>query len=624
MTIPIVARVATLTVMPPNEQTAPLAWEPDDRVVERANLTQAMRQQGVENFREFHRWSVTEPDAFWQFVIGELEIDFVDSPSRIRGSDDPADPQWLPDARFNIVTSCLDHHADAPAIVMGGETAIETLTVADLRSRVAAFSAGFVAARYRVGDAVAIVMPMNVEAVVAYLGIIAAGGVVVSIADSFAPHEIATRMAITAPVAVVTQTRSLRAGRELPMYAKCAEASATPCIVVDAGGATALREQDIMWDEFVVDDAAFDPVALPSSAHTNILFSSGTTGDPKAIPWTQTTPLKAAMDGRFHHDIHHGDVVSWPTNLGWMMGPWLIYASLLNGAAMALYDDAPTGRGFIEFVADARVSMLGIVPSIVAAWRASGVLQPGDWETVRVISSTGEASNPDDYRWLMAVAGQVPVIEYCGGTEIGGGYVTSTVLDPCLPSLFSTPALGIDLVLIDEDGPSDSGEVFLVPPSMGLSTELLKGDHHDVYFDGVPDVGRTLRRHGDHMERTQDGYYRALGRIDDTMNLGGIKVSSADLERAISDLEGISECAAVSVPPTGGGPERLVVFVVASPEVTLDTDDLRDLMQQAIRTGLNPLFKVHEVIEIPALPRTASNKVMRRSLRSSYATADGV
>jgi acetyl-CoA synthetase len=615
--------MATLIVMLKHEKTPEAAWEPDDRVVERANLTQAMQRQGFSDFEAFHLWSVTEPDAFWQFVIDELEINFVHRPSRIRGSDDPVDPQWLPDANLSIVTSCLDHDPDAPAILMGGSSGIETVTVADLRSRVAGFAAGFEAAEFSVGDAIAIVMPMNIEAVVAYLGTIASGGIVVSIADSFAPDEIDTRLTITSPVAIVTQTRAMRSGRALPMYAKCADAGPTPCIVVDAGGTDELRSQDVMWDDFVVDGAVFDPVARPAAAHTNILFSSGTTGDPKAIPWTQTTPLKAAMDGRFHHDIHDGDVVAWPTNLGWMMGPWLIYASLLNGAAMALYDDAPTGRGFIDFVADSGVTMLGIVPSIAASWRASGVLEAGDWESIRVVSSTGEASNPDDYRWLVHAAGDVPVVEYCGGTEIGGGYVTSTVLDPCVPSLFTTPALGIDLVLIDEGGQSDAGEVFLVPPSIGLSTELLNRDHYEVYYNGVPDVDRPLRRHGDHMERTRDGHYRALGRTDDTMNLGGIKVSSADLERAIGDIAGISECAAVSVPRTGGGPEHLVVFVVATPGAALDMGDLRGVMRKAIRERLNPLFKVHEVIAIPALPRTASNKVMRRSLRSSYIESDG-
>ena len=616
-------RVVTLIVMSQFSNTTARAWEPDEGVIAHANLTRAIEQNGFSDFAEFHDWSVTSPEAFWQFVIDELDIAFVQAPSRMTGSDDPTDPRWLPDANFNIVTSCLDHDPDASGIVIGRPSGIETVTVGDLRSRVAAFAAGFREAGFSRRDRIAIVMPMNVEAVVAYLGTIAAGGVVVSIADSFAPDEIATRLAITSPVAVVTQTRAARAGRYLPMYTKCAEASPTPCIVIDAGGITQLRDQDIMWDAFVVGGAVFDPVPQPAGAHTNILFSSGTTGDPKAIPWTQTTPLKAAMDGRFHHDIHTGDVVAWPTNLGWMMGPWLIYASLLNGAAMALYDDAPTGRGFIDFVADADVSMLGIVPSIVASWRESDALEPGDWSSVRVISSTGEASNPDDYRWLMHAAGDVPVIEYCGGTEIGGGYVTSTVLDPCVPSLFSTPALGIDLVLIDENGTGDSGEVFLVPPSIGLSTELLNRDHHEVYYDGVPEIGRPLRRHGDHMERTVDGYYRALGRVDDTMNLGGIKVSSADLERAIGGAVGVAECAAVSVPPSDGGPERLVVFVVALAGTVLDTDVLRVEMQQAIRTRLNPLFKVHEVIEIPALPRTPSNKVMRRSLRSTYGSSGG-
>jgi acetyl-CoA synthetase len=330
------------------------------------------------------------------------------------------------------------------------------------------------------------------------------------------------------------------------------------------------------------------------------------------------------MDGRYHHDIHSGDVVAWPTNLGWMMGPWLIYASLLNGATMALYDDAPTTRGFVEFVEAAGVTMLGIVPSIVATWRSLGVLHAGDWISVRVLSSTGEASNADDYAWLSDVAGGIPVIEYCGGTEIGGGYVTSTVLHPSIPAYFSTPALGLDLVLVDDQGMvGDIGEVFLVPPSMGLSGELLNMDHAAVYYAGVPEIGRPLRRHGDQMERVRGGSLRALGRVDDTMNLGGIKVSSADLEGAISDVDGVAEVAAVAVPPPDGGPDRLVVFAVPSHEGS-DVDALRSAMQQLVRSRLSPLFKVHEVVLIDALPRTASHKVMRRTLRSGYAASEAL
>ena len=597
------------------------AWIPTSDVVQHANLTELIQRSGFETFAELHRWSVSDPDGFWAGVIEDLSIDFETPPVAIRGSDDVTNPDWLPGAAFNIAASCLDHGDDAVAVVTGSPGGvIERTSIAELRGMIAAFAEGFRVAGFAQGDRIAIVMPMTVEAVVAYLGTIAAGGVVVSIADSFAPHEISTRLAITAPVAVVTQDIALRLGSVLPMYQKCVDADAQRCIVVQTGSHTTLRDGDWTWSNFLVRDAPFAPVMKPASSHTNILFSSGTTGDPKAIPWSQTTPIKAAMDGRFHQDIHEGDVVAWPTNLGWMMGPWLIYASLLNGATIALYQDAPTTRGFIEFVESASVTMLGVVPSIVAAWRTSGALASGDLTSVKAISSTGEASSPDDSSWLMHAAGDVPVIEYCGGTEIGGGYIAGSVLHPAIPSRFSGPTLGLDLVILDEDGAvADDGEVFLVPPSIGLSTELLNRDHEVEYFEGVPDTGTILRRHGDQIRRDGFGLLQALGRVDDTMNIGGIKVSSADLEDAIGGIDGVRELAAIASAPQDGGPARLVVFVVRDQRANLDLDAVRTEMQGRLRSRLNPLFRIHDVVAVAALPRTASNKVMRRSLRESYA-----
>lgn len=593
------------------------AWYPDESTMEHANLTVAMKKHGFRTYEDFHAWSVSDPDGFWRMVIDDLGIRFDTQPTAFRANADPIDPQWLPGAMFNIVASCLDHDPTAVAIVSGSRNGLTSISVEELRARVASFAEGFHRSGYVVGDRVAIVMPMTAEAVIAYLGIVAAGGVVVSIADSFAADEVRSRLTITNPVAVVTQDHAVRLGKSLPMYEKCVDASAPRCIVVDTGSSVDLRDDDVMWDEFVVPGADFNPLPRSASDHTNILFSSGTTGDPKAVPWTQTTPIKAAMDARFHQDVHEGDTVCWPTNLGWMMGPWLIYAALLNGATIALYDDAPTTRSFVEFVQKAGVTMLGVVPSIVSAWREAGVLASGDWTSLRVLSSTGEASTERDSRWLMDVAGGIPMIEYCGGTEIGGGYVTATVLQPAVPSWFTTPTLGLDLVLVDDDGEvASQGEAFLVPPSIGLSSELLNADHSAVYFDDVPTSDRPLRRHGDQMLRTDSGLMRVLGRVDDTMNLGGIKVSSADLESALDGVPSVSEVAAVAVQPPDGGPDRLVVFVV--PNGKPDIGELRGDMQRQIRELINPLFKIHEVVLIEALPRTASHKVMRRLLRSRY------
>ena len=589
-------------------------WIPDDDTIARSHVGRLMRDRGVDTVADLHRWTVEYPATFWSHVAHELGVVFDEHASEVLDASDPRHPKWFPGARMNIVRSCLDDDADALAIVATSDSGVERISRGELRSFVAQFASGFADAGYEPGDRVAIAMPMTVEAVVAYLGTIAAGGVVVSIADSFAPEEIAVRLDITDPVAIVTQDVIDRAGRTLPMYEKCAAASSAPCIIVDTGAGAPLRAQDVTWSEFQGSRSTLHPVPSPPDGHTNILFSSGTTGEPKAIPWNHTTPLKAAMDGRYHHDIHRGDVVAWPTNLGWMMGPWLIYAALLNGAAIALYPDAPTSRSFIEFTEDVGVTMLGLVPSIVASWRANGLLAPGDLATVRVLSSTGEASNPDDYRWLMDIAG-APVIEYCGGTEIGGGYITGTVVQPAIPSRFTTPALGIDIAILDDDGEAvDSGECFLIGPSVGLSTELLNRDHDAVYFADAPE---GMRRHGDHIERMPDGTYRARGRVDDTMNLGGIKTSSAELEDVLSTVPGVSDVAAVSVAPSDGGPERLVVHVVVVPGRETG-EALREDLQEALRTRLNPLFRISDVVVVDALPRTASQKVMRRVLRDEY------
>lgn len=575
-----------------------------------------MGEVGIADYPAFHAWSVGDRPAFWRHVVDRLAVPFT-VPARADFEGIAHSPEWFPGARLNIALACFGGDPDRTAVVHRRRGRIEVMTVGELRDRASRFAGALHERGIGPGDRVAVAMVMNAESVIAYLGVVLAGAAVVSIADSFSPAEIAARLAITDAGLVVTQDRIRRAGRELPMAAKVFAACGPPAIVVDTGGGVDLRAGDIGWDGFA-DGPSTTPVVADRSAHTNILFSSGTTGEPKAIPWTHLTPIKAAMDGHYHQDIHRGDVVAWPTNLGWMMGPWLIYASLANGAAMALHDDAPTGRDFLEFVAAAGVNVLGLVPSLVAAWRAAGAADGVDLSAVRLLSSTGEASNPEDYRWLMDRFA-APVIEYCGGTEIGGGYLTGTVLQPAVASQFTTPALGLDVRILDGEGASaDSGELFIVPPSIGLSTTLLNRDHDDVYHSDLPPSEVPLRRHGDHVERLDNGNYRALGRVDDTMNLGGIKVSSAELERVVSTVPGVAETAAIAVSPPGGGPSLLVIYAVPAPDVTLDSAAVERDMQAAIRDRLNPLFRLHDVVVVDALPRTASQKVMRRSLRDAY------
>lgn len=601
----------------------PPAWSPGADERERSNLAWALRDRRFPDYAALHRWSVTDRAAFWEWAISRLGIRFRRQWDTVL---DPASsvesPRWLPGARLNIVESCFQADGGATAVVYQrpGE-AIRRASYGDLDELSDRVARGASRLGIGPGDPVAVDLPLMLEAVAIYLGLLKSGAVPVSIADSFAPAEIATRIRIAKAKIAFTQDVLPRGGKELPLYAKVIEARAPRTVVVGAredGLRVKLREGDLAWSDFLAGSGRFEAVDRGPDDFINILFSSGTTGDPKAIPWLQTTPIKCAMDAHFHHDTRPGDVLAWPTSLGWMMGPWLIFASLINRAAMALYYDAPHGEGFGRFVEDAKVTMLGVVPSLVKAWRQSDCMKGRDWSRLRLFSSTGECSNSEDYLYLMSLAGYRPVIEYCGGTEIGGGYITGSLLHPASPGTFSCPSLGLDLVILDEDGRETSnGELFLVPPSIGLSTRLLNRDHHEVYFEGTPKGprGEPLRRHGDQMERIGN-FFRGHGRVDDTMNLGGIKVSSAEIERVAVRVPGVVEAAAIAVSPPGGGPSELVLFLVTAPGASFET--LRGAIQARIREELNPLFKIHDLRVVPSLPRTASNKVMRRELRASY------
>jgi acetyl-CoA synthetase len=600
------------------------AWTPSAEFINSTNIAWLMRRVSVDSYQALHAWSAQNRPAFWSLAIDRLGIRFQHPCTRVGDfSGGLENPHWLVDARLNIVESCFTAPPDSPAIIhQGEEGTLETMSVGELAELAGRVAANLKRRGVEPGDGVAILMPMTAASVAIYLGVIKAGAVVVSIADSFRPREIGTRLRVAGATIVFTQDVIRRDGKTLPLYANLLEAASLPAVVLPAhdGVSLPLRLGDCAWSEFLKPAVRFETVIRDPSDSINILFSSGTTGDPKAIPWTHATPIKCAADAHFHQNVQPGDVLVWPTNIGWMMGPWLIFASLLNRSTIGLYHGAPTGREFGAFVENAGTTMLGVVPSLVRAWRTSRCMAGLDWSSIKVISSTGECSDAEDMRWLMSHAGGRPVIEYCGGTEIGGGYITGTVTRPCVPGTFNTPALGLDFVILDEQGlPSEIGELFVVPPSIGLSAMLLNQDHHQVYFAETPrgPQGELLRRHGDRMEKLPGGYWRGHGRADDTMNLGGIKVSSAEIEQALRSVPHISETAAVAVSPDGG-PSRLVIYAVGSPGQRLSKNELIGAMQEAIKRELNPLFRIHDLVLIDALPRTASNKVMRRMLRDQW------
>ncbi len=607
------------------------AWMPSVDEARHTNVGRLMAARGVDRYENLHRWSVDHRDEFWKVALKSLGVVFHRPPTRIRDPASPVThPEWLPGASLNIAESCFRGPPEKTAIVYASEAdpTLRTMRVDELRKLAARVAHGLDGLGIRVGERVALDLPMTPESVAIYLGTVLAGRAVVGIADASAAPDIEKRVRIGGAKAVFTIDTYVRDGKAHGIYEKVVEAHAPRAVVLPAEGKDRVRlerEEDRAWADFLGDHDTFEPVARAPSDVTNVLFSSGTTKDPKAIVWTQTTPIKAAMDAHFHHDVRGDDLLAWQTSYGWMMGPWLTYGSLVNGAAMALYTGGPQRRAYGEFVARAGVTMLGVVPKLVRGWKLDRTMEGLDWSRIRRFSSTGETSNPEEMLYLMALAGYKPVIEYCGGTEVGGGYVTGTMAQPCAPSCFTTPALGLDFVILDEGAPAERGEVFLVPPSIGLSNDLLNYDHHNEYYEGVPrgPNGETLRRHGDQIERLGGGYYRHHGRIDDMVNIYGVK-SSAEEIRSVLTHELVADAKPVAVDVGDTGQHSLVIYAVPRDPKALQDAAVRERLkadfQREIKERLNPLLAhVHDVVLVPELPQAGPGKTKTMTaLRRDY------
>lgn len=643
------------------------AWFPETENRDNTNVGRLMGMKNMTNYEDFYNWSIDSPEEFWDLCIKETGAVFDIPYNSVFDHSHPEhgirSVEYLSGAKLNIALSCFSRRTpDEPALVYASEIdpTLKTMSFAQLDALSNRVSNSLLRSRetgglgLSFGDAVGICMAMTPEAVAVYLGVIKAGLAVVSIADSFSAAEIETRMRLANAKAIFTQDVVYRKDKFLPLFARISQAGnlsseggyEAPQTVVlpgnDINDAIHSSVVPIMkpgidrdWLTFLGDSSeSFETVIVPANHICNILFSSGTTGEPKVIPWFHSTPIKCAVDGFLHQDIHCGDVVAWPTNLGWMMGPWLLF-QMINGATIALFSGVTSTSLFCQFVDQANVSMLGVVPSLVKAWEFSNATKGSNWTKIKKFSSSGEASDPIAMQWLMSRAGYKPIIEYCGGTEIAGSYMSSTMIQPNVPSMFSTPVLGSNFILLDPNGgETDQGEIALIPPALGLSTHLLNRNHHECYYDGMPlrqATGQILRRHGDEIQAvnwtmpndaTQYRYYRALGRCDDTMNLGGIKVSSVEIERVCNEVDMINETAAIGVSPLNGGPSSLIIFVILQDEYkkdeTITSASLKPKLQNAIKAHLNPLFHVGDIIIRDTLPRTASNKVMRRILRDEY------
>src|SRR5437870_10620560 len=450
-------------------------WEPSPEVIARSRLKRFMDRHGIETFDELLRRADDDIEWFWDAAVKDLDVAFYrDYDKVVDLSQGKAWARWWIGARMNIVASCLDRHRDGEfgdktAIIWEGEPGdSRTLTYGELDRQVSRLAGALRRLGVRQGDRIGIFMPMCAEVAIAILAAAKIGAGIIPLFSGYGPEAIATRLRDGEAKVLICADGFYRRGQVVAMK-ETADRALVSCPTVKKVivHRRVVREipwthgRDEVWEVLLEDhpDRASTQELDPEDP-LMIIYTSGTTGKPKGTLHVHGGfPIKSAQDMAHCFDVGPDDVVFWYTDIGWMMGPWLIFGTLLLGATMVLYEgtpDHPAAHRPWRTVGKPRGTVLGVSPTLVRALAAHGddFVQKHDLSSLRKFASTGEPWNPEPWLWLFEKVGggRLPIINYSGGTEISGGIVMGNVLTPLKPCAFSGPVPGMAADVVDENG----------------------------------------------------------------------------------------------------------------------------------------------------------------------------
>jgi acetyl-CoA synthetase len=614
-------------------------WNPTTAYIDGANVTRLARAHGLAGIDDLRSRSVADTAWYWDAVATDLGLRFRTPYSRVLGLRNGIEhPDWFLDATMNIVDSCLLRWRDASprAIAVSHEDEagqIREISFKDLASEVARAANGLRELGIGPGDAVAIYLPMIPEAVVACYAVAALGAVLVPLFSGFAPTAIASRLADAQAKAVIVADVTTRRGRTLPMLPQISEAlghcpSVRHVVVVPNGAEEPPKyvgAQMVLWSQLTYRDAPLVPVDLDAMHPLLLAYTSGTTGKPKGAVHTHAGFLvKTASEVAYSFDVKPGGVFCWITDMGWIMGPLSVFGTHANGATLMLYEgspDRPDATRLWRLVERHRVTMLGVSPTLVRALRSADLAQMPDLSSVHVLGSTGEPWDPESYEWLArdVFGGRVPVINFSGGTEVGGSFLAPYPVESIRSCSLGGPSLGMDVDVLDDNGRSvhgQVGELVCRQPWPSMTRGIWQDDERylQAYWSRFPGIWT----HGDFAMVDDDGQWFILGRSDDVMNVAGKRLAPAEVESVMITDPRISEAAAIGVPDPVKGEAVWAFWVSRLDDIDSQTaDQVGAELASLVGRELGKPFTPSRVWQVSALPKTRSAKIMRRAIRAA-------
>jgi acetyl-CoA synthetase len=616
-----------------------IAWQPNPQWMAESNLQRFMDRHTIASYDELLHRSVADLSWFWNGVMDDLDIQFTRPYTQVVDLRDGIQfPRWCVDGEMNIIHNCLDkwqgtEQADQPALHWEGEEGrTQSLTYAQLHEEVCRCANALRELGLGKGDAIGLYMPMIPELAIAFLAVIKIGGVILPLFSGYGPSAIATRLADANAKAVFTADGAYRRGKISPMKPILDEAlrsvpSVQTVIVVDRVHLDPpTTERDIRWDDLVPRQSSVAETERTAAEDVlMIIYTSGTTGRPKGAVHTHCGfPVKAAQDLRHAFDLKAGNVLYWMTDMGWMMGPWLVFGALLNGASMLFYDGAPDFPAVDRvwrICERHRVTHLGLSPVFVRAIMPHGpaAVTRCDLSSLRAVGSTGSPWDPDSWDWIFThvLGRQKPILNYSGGTEISGGILSGNFFKPLKPAAFGGPIPGMDVDVVDDAGQpvrGEVGELVIRSPWIGMTRGFWNDDarYLDTYWQRLDNVWV----HGDFALIDEEGLWYILGRSDDTIKVAGKRLGPAEVESILNAHPAVAESAAIGAPDPLKDNE-VVVFCVLNPGIEA-SDALRHELMDRVAAELGRPLRPKEIKFCASLPKTRNAKVMRRLIRAAY------
>lgn len=613
-------------------------WFPTEEYKAKTRLYQWMQSLGYDDYETFYNKSIEDTAWFW----GEAEravgyqwmrpyTEVLDLANGIPFA------QWYVDGTCNVVESALsrwiaeDDTKAQKALIWEGENGTsKSFTYEELDHWVSRVANGLKHLGIEKGDRVTIYMPMIPETVVAMLAVMKIGAIISPIFSGFASDAVMTRVQAAGSKMIITADGFARRGKTVSLKDEvdkaCEHCPSVEKVVIvrHAGNEFTQHDYDISWSVLEKDKPFTHAEEMKSDDPLMLIYTSGTTGKPKGTVHTHAGfPLKAAFDASFGMNVKQGDRMLWITDMGWMMGPFLLFGSLINGATMVMYEgvpDYPEPDRLWEMVDRYKVTHLGISPTLIRSLMSKGDAWVNKYslQSLEAIGSTGEPWNPDPWMWLFETVckGKVPICNYSGGTEISGGIFGNVLIKPIAPISFNASLPGMAAVVLDETGApvqNEVGELCLEKPWVGMTKSFWEED--DRYISTYWSRFENKWVHGDWV--LYDGeQYIITGRSDDTLNIAGKRIGPAEYESILVKHHDVVEAGAIGVPDEVKG-EVCHCFVVLR-EGTSFTPELKKELLSLVNSHIGKALCPKDIHVVEDLPKTRNSKVMRRVIKAAY------